>query len=115
MRFAWSVAFLALLGGGAAAAPAPTAAVLTGGTGVLVKCYSWMAGGACNTYHHVTVPRHIALGDTLRVTFGSNLKSFNFPVRRIKLSGERCRIYGDQQSGGIDRLIVGSCQAAALH
>jgi hypothetical protein len=113
MRIGWALALVALLGSSAAAAPPqPVTAVLTGGSAILIKCYSWFVSDQCNTYHHIRVPEHIAVGDTLRITYGSNPKNYGFPARRIKLHGDRCRIYGERQGGGIDKLIVTACRAA---
>lgn len=111
MRFGWALALVALLGGSAAASP-PVTAVLTGGSGVLIKCYGWFSGGGCNIYHHIKVPPHIAVGQSIAITYGSNPKNYLFPVQRIKLRGSRCRVYGGQESGGEDKLIIAACHPA---
>ena len=116
MRFGSVLAVIAVIGGsaGAAAQSDPVTAVVTGGSGVLTKCYSWFVSPTCNIYHHIAVPQRIAVGDTVQLTYGSNPKRYGFSALRIALHGDHCTIFGEQQGNPdqVDTLVVKPCQAA---
>jgi hypothetical protein len=48
---------------------------------------------SCRTYHHISLPSRIALGDTITISFGSHPKEFGFSVARIELQGQHCAIF----------------------
>jgi hypothetical protein len=91
------------------------AAVETGGPGVLTKCRNWLVTTSCNTYHHISLPPRIAVGDTISVSFGSHPKEFQFFVARIALKGRHCAIFseahGDRHE--IDKINVAPCYRAS--
>jgi hypothetical protein len=95
-----SLAFAAaILGSGAGAALAqPVNSITTPGTGVLNKCFTFMFFRYCNTYHHIKLPEQIAVGDRVPITYGSNPKSYEFPVLRIRLEGNSCTLRATQNS-----------------
>ena len=83
------------------------------GEGVIRVCRNWdMFGTSCRKYHHIKLPASISLGDAFRVTYGSNPKSFQFRVQRIKVEDGICSIYGGEIGSVRDRIRV-SCQNAA--
>jgi len=95
----------------AAAYPAAAdevAAISTGGKGDLTMCpYS-----GCNLYHHIRLPPRIAVGDKVRVHFGSNPKRYEFPVERIVKNGDSCTAYS--QTGNtekVEKIEIASCRA----
>jgi len=116
MRLAVALALVALVGGNAGAGEQDAAvrAVLTGGKGVLTKCFSWFSSPTCNTYHHIAVPQRITIGDTVRLTYGSNPKSYGFAAVSIALQGDRCTIFSEQpgSSDRVDKLVVMPCKSA---
>jgi len=69
-------------GPAAAAQPDNVNAVTPGGPGVLTKCRGWVVASSCRTYHHISLPSRIAVGDTITVSFGSHPKEFRFYVAR---------------------------------
>ena len=98
-----------------AAAPAePVEAVVTSGTGVLTKCRGWFMSRSCDTYHHVPLPRRIELGENIPIIYGSNNRSYAFPVLGIAVDGESCTIFGETPRGqnNIDKLVVAPCRTA---
>src|SRR3984893_9509829 len=48
---------------------------------------------SCRTYHHISLPSRIAVGDTITISFGSHPKEFGFSVARIDLKGQHCSIF----------------------
>jgi hypothetical protein len=77
------------------------------GDGVLRICRNWdMLGKSCRNYHHVKLPASIRLGDTFRVEYGSNRKSFDFQVGRIKVEDGICAIHRTDQDQPGDRVKV---------
>jgi hypothetical protein len=113
MRLRFPLALTFVLATSGAASPAVTA-VVTDGQGVLTKCYSWFVSPTCNVYHHIKVPRHIAVGDVVPINYGSNPKHYSFEAVRIALYGDRCTIFGGQQgsSDRVDTLVITPCRAA---
>jgi hypothetical protein len=115
MRVRTALALAILVATGGAAAPAPTvSAVVTGGKAELTKCYSWFVSATCNIYHHITVPPHIAVGDTVGITYGSNPKHYPFAALSIAVHGDRCTIFGEQQGSPdrVDTLVIRPCREA---
>jgi len=97
----------------AVAAPAALAdevnAVTTGGQGNLTNCtYS-----GCNLYHHIKLPQQIAVGDRVKVRFGSNPKQYRFPVARILRDGDVCALFSQlSKTENVDKIEIPACQAA---
>jgi hypothetical protein len=77
------------------AAAAEVGAVTPGGPGVLTKCRDWLVTRSCNTYHHISLPPRIAVGDTIPLEFGSNPKEYAFSVARIVLKNNHCAIFSE--------------------
>jgi hypothetical protein len=57
----------------------------------------WLVATSCNTYHHISLPPRIAVGDTITLRFGSNPKDYAFPVARIDLDGQHCAIFSEAE------------------
>jgi hypothetical protein len=101
---------------GTAAADQPDAvkAVTPGGPGVLTKCRGWLVTSSCRTYHHISLPSRIAVGETITISFGSHPKEFGFSVARIDLKGQDCAIFskaeGDRHR--MDKINVAPCYRA---
>ena len=94
--FAVAVLIAALvLAPGPAPAADDIAAVTTPGTATLTMCRDWLLYDACTAYHNVVVPSVIAVGDKVKVTFGSNPKDYDFHVAGIRRDGDRCTILSD--------------------
>jgi hypothetical protein len=101
---------IALLLGGAAFAAEEVDAIATGGKGNLTMCpYS-----GCNLYHHVKLPPRIAVGDKVRMRFGSNPKRYDFPVARIVRDGDSCTVYSQPaKTEQVEKIEVASCPPPA--
>jgi hypothetical protein len=110
---AWIVGLLLAVSVGSAAAREPDSVgvVEPGGPGVLTKCRDWLVASSCNTYHHIALPPHVAVGDTITVTFGSSPKEYAFPVARIAQKGRHCAIFSDADGDRhhIDKINVAPC------
>jgi hypothetical protein len=112
-RFIWSIAAAGLL----AAAPAASAAtdevkaIATPGKGDLTMCpVTFAVYRSCNLYHHIKLPAQIAIGDKVRVRFGSNPKRYDFPVARIVRNGDRCTVYSQTtDTEDVEKIEVASC------
>ncbi len=85
--------------------------IATPGTGDLTMC----SYRGCNLYHHIKLPNRIAVGDTVRVTFGSNPKDYAFPVVHITRDGDTCTVLSAPADDATpaDKIEVASCRAAA--
>ncbi|HZK89199.1 MAG TPA: hypothetical protein VFC56_03535 [Stellaceae bacterium] len=85
-------------------------AVSTPGQGDLTMCpVSWVYH-ECNLYHHIEIPPRIAVGDTVKVHFGSNPKRYNFPVARIVRDGDRCTAFSQtSETEKVEKIEIGSC------
>jgi hypothetical protein len=109
------LAAVVLGAGGAAAAAGGVAAVATPGSGTLTKCRDWLVYESCNTYHHVALPKRVAVGDRIDLRFGSNPKQFTFQVVAIRLHRDSCTLLSNASAAGDkgDRIDVTPCRAAA--
>lgn len=103
-----------------AVATAPLAAetieaVTTPRSGVLTICRSWIVYRSCKPYYRVPIPERVAVGDRLKLTFGSNPKDYVFHVVQIRPKGDGCTILSDVSGGAEDgeRLDVSPCQPAS--
>jgi hypothetical protein len=118
MRFRIWIAGLLIAAGsfGPAAADEPDTveAVEPGGPGVLTKCRDWLVTSSCKTYHHISLPSRIAVGDTITLSFGSSHKEYEFPVARIALTGDHCAIFSeaDGDRHQMDKINVALCYRA---
>jgi hypothetical protein len=86
-------------------------AVAPEGPGVLTKCRDWLVTRSCRTYHHISLPSRVAVGDTITLSFGSSPKEYRFSVARIALKGNRCVIFSeadDDRPRG-DKIKVAPC------
>ena len=115
---AWIAGLLlaaATVGPTAAREPDSVEAVEPGGPGVLTKCRDWLVASSCKTYHHITLPPRIAVGDTITVTFGSSPKEYEFPVARIAQKGRHCAIFSEAEGDRhqIDKINVAPCYRAS--
>jgi hypothetical protein len=99
------------LGRTAAAEADAVQAVEPGGPGVLTKCRDWVVTESCKTYHHISLPSRIEVGDTLTLNFGSSPKQYAFSVARIAAKGRHCAIFseaaGDRHQ--MDKINVAPC------
>ncbi len=91
--------------------PDNVAAIEPGGPGVLTKCRDWLVATSCNTYHHISLPPRIAVGDRFSVSFGSHPKEFQFFVARIALKGRHCAIFSEAHGNRhkMDKINVAPC------
>jgi hypothetical protein len=97
---------------GPACAADGVTAIETPGTGDLTMCFSMMMiSRGCTEYHHVELPKRLAVGDVVPLTFSSENKQYNFPVARIIKNGIVCTVLdateGDPQH--VDSIKVPSC------
>ena len=86
--------------------------VTTPGSGTLTMCRHWLVYKSCSDYHRIAVPERVAVGDTLRLTFGSNPKDYNFRVVRLQRTRDTCTIFSDSSNSGEtgERLEIAPCQ-----
>ena len=98
----------------AAHAAAAQEAVTTPGAGTLTKCRDWLVYLSCSTYHHIKVPDHVAIGDGLALTYGSNPKHYVFHVAQIRRQGNGCTLLSDRSGSGeeAERIDIAPCQLA---
>jgi hypothetical protein len=98
----------------AADQPDDVKAAIPGGPGVLTKCRGWLMTTSCRTYHHISLPSRIAVGDTITITFGNDPKEFGFFVARIDLTGQHCAIFSkaDGDRHRMDKINVAPCSRA---
>jgi hypothetical protein len=89
-------------------------AVAPGASGVLTKCRDWLVVTSCNTYHHISLPPRIAVGDTVPLSFGSNPKEYPLPVARIDLKRHHCAIFSEAEGNRhrMDKINVAPCYLA---
>jgi hypothetical protein len=99
----------------AAREPDNVAAVEPGGAGVLTKCRNWLVMTSCKSYHHISLPPRIAVGDTIPVSFASHPKELQFFVARIALKGRHCAIFSEAHGNRheIDKINVAPCYPAS--
>ena len=100
-------------GPAAADQPDTVKAVTPGGPGMLTKCRGWVVTSSCRTYHHISLPSRIAVGDTITISFGSHPKEFGFSVARIDLKGQHCAIFSKAEGDRhLDKINVAPCYRA---
>jgi hypothetical protein len=104
-----------LLAGPAAPAAGPPEAVTTPGSGILTKCRDWLVYLSCSTYHHIALPGRVAVGDDVKLTYGSNPKEYVFHIARIRRHGDGCTILSSQSGAGeeAEKIEVAPCGSAA--
>ena len=107
-----SVAALLLLAAPAVAEDGASA-IKTPGSARLTMCRSWLLFSTCRDYYNVAVPDRIALGDRLPLYFGSNPKTYEFPVVRIVRRGEACMLLDEPKGDDGNRIEIASCPDAA--
>jgi len=106
IRRVWLGALLGSLAAFAVAQAEEVQSVATPGKGDLTMC----SYRGCNLYHHIKLPAQIAVGDKVRVRFGSNPKQYRFPVARIVHTGDACTIYSQTtDTEGVEKIEVASC------
>lgn len=113
-RKGWLLAALAFAGlGGSALAGDAVDTVDTPGQGRLIMCRDWLVYTSCWSYHHIAIPAHIKIGDSLDLLFGSNNKEITFPVARILRDGDRCDLYNtpDGAIHKVNRIKIEGCKA----
>jgi hypothetical protein len=90
------------------------AAVTTPGVGRLTVCRNWLVYNSCATYGKVALPQHIAVGDKINLTYGSNPKDYTFRVLLIRQQAATCTILNDASEGAVggERIEVNSCRAS---
>ena len=103
-------ATLTIFGVGSAAA-GEVGVVAPHSPGVLTKCRSWLMTTSCNTYHHITLPSRIAVGETITIHYGSSPKEYRFAVVRIVVRGDDCAIFNqaDDNPQPTDNIYVARC------
>lgn len=110
----WLAGFMiAAAGVGSAAQPNTVDAVSPGGAGVLTKHLDWLVTSSRRTYHHISLPSRIAVGDTITLSFGSSTKTYGFTVARIILKGNHCEIFSrNEVRHRRDKINVSPCYPA---
>jgi hypothetical protein len=90
-------------------------AVTTPRLGALTVCRSWVVYNSCTTYGKVAVPERIAVGDKVKLTYGTNPKDYIFHVVDIRRQDGRCTILSDASRGKEDgeKLELSQCEASA--
>jgi hypothetical protein len=90
-------------------------AVRTPGTGAFTMCRSWVVYNSCTTYHKVAVPGQVAVGDKIKLIYGTNPKDYIFKVVQIRHQDGSCTILSDMSGGKDDgeKLEVPQCEASA--
>ncbi|HVC54932.1 MAG TPA: hypothetical protein VND95_03200 [Stellaceae bacterium] len=108
-------AAVSLLAGSPAIAAGRRDAITTPGSGTLTMCRDWLVYDACSTYHNVALPRHIAVGDKIALTYGSNPKEYDFHVVRIRQQDDSCTVLSNRSgaNGKGEKIKVAPCRAAA--
>jgi hypothetical protein len=98
----------------AAAQPGAVNAVTPVSHGVLTKCFDWVMTSSCRTYHHITLPSRIAVGNTIPLAFGSATKRYGFVVARIVLNGNQCKILSrEDRDHRRDKIEVTPCYSTS--
>jgi hypothetical protein len=102
---------IVMLIAGAAYAADGVAVIETVEFGDLTMCHSDVFTQSCDLFHHVALPKRLAIGDRVRLSFDVDNKQFSFPVARIIKNGIVCTVLseasGDPEK--IDRIKVPSC------
>jgi hypothetical protein len=90
-------------------------AVTTPGHGELTVCRNWVVYRACKPYDKVKLPRRVAVGDKLTLSFGSNPKDYVFHVLEIRPKGAGCLLLSAASAGMEDRerLAIIQCDRAS--
>lgn len=90
-------------------------AITTPSKGVLTVCRSWIVYRACKSYDKLALPPRIAVGDNIKLTYSSNMKTYIFTVVEIRPKGEGCLLLSDQSGGEEDRerLDIARCLPAS--
>jgi hypothetical protein len=103
-----------LLFAGATQAADEVKAISTGGMGDLTMCpVTFPMYRSCNLYHHIKLPPQIALGDTVRLRYGSNPKRYQFPVVRIVHDGDTCTVFSQAtETEKVEKIEVAFCQVS---
>jgi hypothetical protein len=89
-------------------------AITTSDKATLTICRSWVVYRSCKAYDKVALPPRIAVGDNIKLTYGSNMKTYIFAVVEIRPKGEGCLLLSDQSGGEEDgeRLDLPRCLPA---
>ena len=108
-------ASIALLFAAGASAADGIGAIDTAGSGTLTMCQDWLVYNSCRVYHHVALPGRIAVGDSVKLAFGSNPKDYAFPVARISRDGDTCTVLSDASGDPekANKIEVASCRDAS--
>ena len=93
----------------------PVEAVTISGKAVLTMCRYWIVYRSCKPYDKIALPPRVAVGDRIRLTFGSHPKDYIFHVVEIRQKGEGCLLLSDVSKGAEDRerIEVARCQPIA--
>lgn len=105
---------IALLATPAARAEAIEAVTISG-KGVLTVCRNWMLFRTCKPYAKIELPQQVAVGDEIKLTFGSNPKDYTFQVVEIRQKGAACLLLSHISQGAEDRerIEVARCDPVA--
>ena len=107
-----AVVVLLYLGAASSAAMAAdlAEAVAIQGSGKLTICRSWLVSESCTT-HTVALPARVSVGDSIKLTYGSNPKTYIFHVADIHRRDKGCVILsensGPKEAG--ERIEVSQC------
>jgi hypothetical protein len=108
LRCAGSIALLladaSILSGG-------VTAIETTGSGSLTMCRDWLVYDSCMVYDRVDLPKRIAVGDRISLSFDSDNKHFSFPVARLVKTGIDCTVLSEDtnDANAVNRIKVPAC------
>jgi hypothetical protein len=88
-------------------------AIITSKSGQFHRCYNqFVAFGTTCSVHHVHLPEHIAVGDYIKLEYGSNPKHYAFHVGQITRQEDGgCTVRSDSSGpGGTEKIEIDSCQ-----
>ena len=93
-----------------AAAANGVVVIETDGSGALTMCRAWIFFNSCRVYSHVALPKRVAIGDEVELSFGSENKQYTFPVARIVKHGVACTVLSENNdTDSANRINLSSC------
>ena len=73
-------------------------------------CRGWLVYDSCVTYHNVALPRRLAVGEAVSLSFGGDNRQYAFPVIRIIKNGLNCTVLSEAaDNANANKLRVPSC------
>src|SRR5690349_8323437 len=108
--------FLATPGSARTQSGTAVQAITTSGSGEFHRCYKeFVVFDTICAVHHVHLPKHIGVGDYIRLEYGSNPKHYTFHVGQIiRQEDGGCTVRSDRRASGdgAGKIKIDSCQTA---